>query len=112
MEPMSPTEKILQILNEHPETLSEWGYEEPVEINDGLEFSINTCAYHPGWVRVFFDEADGAYFIKTVDEEHGRGQEVCSVPETELFDILDRVIRVGLTEEVIVEIRKRWLSMH
>ena len=55
MEPMSPTEKILQILNEHPETLSEWGYEEPVEINDGLEFSINTCAYHPGWVRVFFD---------------------------------------------------------
>ncbi|MBO7492525.1 MAG: hypothetical protein J6T87_00095 [Bacteroidales bacterium] len=110
MEKMNPTEKILQILNEHPETLSEWGYECPKEITDGLVFSINTGAWHPGWVRVEYDEAEGTYIISAHDTEYGYKHEVGFVQESELFDILDKEIRVGLTDEEIEDIRKRWWS--
>ena len=108
---MNPTEKILQILNSHPETLSEWGYECPKEITDGLVFSINTSAWHPGWVRVEYDEAEGTYIISTHDTEYGYEQEVGFIQESELFYILDKEIREGLTDEEIEEIRKRWWSL-
>lgn len=108
---MNHTEKILQILNEHPEALSEWEYEKQVEINDGLEFSINTGVWHPGWVRVEYDEAEGTYTISAHDTEYGYKQEVGFIQESELFDILDKVICGGLTDEEIEEIRKRWWSI-
>jgi hypothetical protein len=110
IEPMNPTKKILQILNEHPESLTEWGYESPKEITDGLVFSINTAALHPGWVRVEYDEAEGTYIISAHDTEYGYKHEVGFVQESELFDILDKEIREGLTDEEIEEIRKRWWS--
>lgn len=108
---MNHTEKILQILNEHPETLSEWRYECPKGITGGLEFSINTSVWHPGWVRVEYDEAEGTYIISAHDTEYGYKQEVGFIQESELFDILDKVICGGLTDEEIEEIRKRWWSM-
>ena len=108
---MNHTEKILQILNEHPETLSEWRYKCPKEITGGLVFSINTSAWHPGWVRIEYDEAEGTYFISAHETEYGYKQEVGFIQESELFDILDKVICGGLTDEEIEEIRKRWWSM-
>lgn len=111
MEPVNPTKKILQILNDHSETLSEWGYEKLVAIKDGLEFSINTCGWHPGWVRVEYDEAEGTYIISVHETEYGFVQEVGFVQESELFDILNKVVCGNLTDEEIEEIRKRWWSM-
>ena len=110
MEPMNPTEKILQILNEHPDTLSQWGFEAPEKITYGLEFNINTTAWHPGWVRVEYDDAEGTYIISAHETEYGFVQEVGFVQESELFDILDKVIQGDMTEEEIEEIQKRWWS--
>lgn len=107
---MNHTEKILQILNEHPEILSEWKYECPKGITGELVFSINTSAWHPGWVRVEYDEAEGTYIISAHDTEYGYEHEVGFVQESELFDILDKEIREGLTDEEIEDIRKRCLS--
>ena len=111
MKSINYTQKILQILNEHPEVLTEWGYENPEEITDGLVFAINTCRWHPGWIRVEYEEADGTYFIIVRDTEYGYEQEVGFVQESELFDILDKVAQGVMTEEEIEEIRRRWWSM-
>lgn len=108
---MNPTKRILEILNEHHEALSEWGYESPEEITDGLTFDINTCLWHPGWIRVEYDEAEGVYFITAHDREYGCKQEVGFVQKSELFNIMDKLIREGMTDEEIDEIRKRWWSI-
>lgn len=46
--------------------------------------------------------------ISAYDTEYGYKHEVGFVQESELFDILDKEIREGLTDEEIEEIRKRW----
>ena len=42
----------MDILDEHPDTLSEWGFEFPTELIDGLAFTVSNKEYDPGWVQV------------------------------------------------------------
>lgn len=86
------------------------GYECTKKITNGLVFSINTGAWHPGWVCVEYDEVEGTFIISTHHTEYGYKQEVGFVQESEFLDILDKEIREGLTDEEIEEIRKRCLS--
>lgn len=105
---MSPSKTILDILKQHPDSLSDWGYESPVELFDGLAFSLNTTFYHPGWIEIIYEDVEGAYFIRAVEKEHGYEQEVGFIQEVELFDVLKKVIEEGLTNEEIEDIRRRW----
>ena len=107
---MTPAQTILDLLKQHPDTLLEWGYNTPTEFPDGLKYWVNTTAYHPGWVRVIYDDAEGCYFIKASETEYGFYQEVGFVQEDELFEVLDKLVHEGFTDEEVEEIRRRWWS--
>ena len=105
---MTPSQTILDILNQHPANLLEWGYNTPTEFPDGLKYWVNTTAYHPGWVRVIYEEGEGCYYVKASEIEYGFYQEVGFVQEEELFDVLDKLVNEGFTDEEVEEIRRRW----
>ena len=105
---MRPSETILNILNRHPDTLSEWGFEDTMELLDGLAFSVTTKGYDPGWVQVRFDDGDDSFFLRIVEQEYGFAQEVCMVPEEELFDVLHKLVMGDLSDDEIMEMEKRW----
>lgn len=107
---INPSKKILDILNEHPDAIADWGFKNPVETSDGLRFDIYTTGYHPGWVHVIYDDAEGTYILHTFEEESGNEQEVGFVQEAELFEILDKLVKEGLSEEEIESIRKNWFA--
>ncbi len=105
---MKPSEMILGILNEHPDTVSLWGFESPTELLDGLAFGVTTKGYDPGWVSVRYDEGDVSYFVKITEQEYGFSQEVGVIPKEELFDVLDKLVLGDLSEDEIVERERRW----
>lgn len=105
---MTPSEKILDILNQRPANLMEWGYNTPTEFSDGVKFWVNTFAYHPGWVRVVYEDAEGCYYVKAAETEYGFYQEVGFVQQEELFEVLDKLVHEGFTDEEVEEIRRRW----
>ena len=45
---MKASEMIMDILGEHPDTLSEWGFEDTPELLAGVAFSVTTKGYYPG----------------------------------------------------------------
>ena len=105
---MTPSEKILTILNQHSAKQLKWGYNALTEFSDGVKYWVNTTAYHPGWVRVIYEDAEGCYFIKAAETEYGFYQEVGFVQEDELFEVLDKLVHEGFTDEEVEEIRRRW----
>lgn len=105
---MTPSEKILNILNEHHANLLDWGYNTPTEFSDGLKYWVNTTSFHPGWVRVIYEDAEGCYYVKASETEYGYYQEVGFVQEDELFEVLDKLVNEGFTDEEVEEIRRRW----
>lgn len=105
---MTPARTILTILNQHPANLLEWGFNTPTEFPDGVKFWIYTFAYHPGWVRVVYEDAEGCYYVKAAETEYGFYQEVGFVQEDELFEVLDKLVHEGFTDEEVEEIRGRW----
>lgn len=107
---MKASEKILNILNQHPTNLLEWGYNTPTGFLDGVKFWVNTFAYHPGWVRIVYEEGEGTYYVKAAETEYGYFQEVGFVQENELFEVLDKLVHEGFTDEEVEGIRRRWWS--
>lgn len=107
---MTPARTILTILNQHPANLLEWGFNTPTEFPDGVKFWIYTTAYHPGWVRVVYEYAEGCYYVKAAETEYGYFQEVGFVQEDELFEVLDKLVHEGFTDEEVEGIRRRWWS--
>lgn len=105
---MRPLETILNIINRHPDAISEWGYESPMELTDGLAFGVNSKGYDPGWVQVRYDDGDDSFFLRIVEQEYGFAQEVCMVPEKELFDVLHKLVIGDLSEDEIREMERRW----
>ena len=105
---MTPSEKILNILNEHHANLLDWGYNTPTEFSDGLKYWVNNTAFHPGWVRVIYEDAEGCYCVKASETEYGYYQEVGFVQEDELFEVLDKLVNEGFTDEEVEGIRRRW----
>lgn len=105
---MKPSEMILEILDEHPDTVSLWGFESPRELLDGLAFGVTTKGYDPGWVQVRYDEGDVSYFVKITEQEYGFYQEVGVIPENELFEVLNQLVLGDLSDEEIMEMEKRW----
>lgn len=99
---------ILYILEEHPDTVSEWRFEAPTELLDGLAFSVTTKGYDPGWVSVRYDQGDDSFFIRTTEQEYGFSQEVGVIPKDELFDVLNKLVLGDLPDEEIMEMEKRW----
>lgn len=99
---------IMDILGEHPDTLSDWVFESPTELIDGLAFGVTTKGYDPGWVSVRYDQGDDSFLIKATEQEYGFSQEVGVIPKDELFDVLNRLVLGDLSDEEIVEMEKRW----
>ena len=99
---------ILDILDEHPDTVFEWVFDSPTELIDGLAFGVTTKGYDPGWVQVRYDEGDVSYFVKITEQEYGFSQEIGVIPKDELFDVLNRLVLGDLSDEEIVEMEKKW----
>lgn len=99
---------ILDILDKHPDTLSEWGFEDTTELLDGVAFSVTTKGYDPGWVSVRYDQGDDSFLLKVTEQEYGFSQEVGVIPKDELFDVLNKLVLGDLSDEEIMEMEKRW----
>ena len=99
---------ILEILGEHPDTVSEWGFEDPTELLDGVAFGVNTKGYDPGWVSVRYDQGDESFLLKATEQEYGFSQEVGVIPKDELFEVLNKLVLGDLGEDEIIELEKRW----
>ena len=97
---MNPSMTIRNILDQYPDTLSAWEYERPIDIPHGLVFSVSSTFNRPRWVKVTFDDAEGAYVVRTLDKRNGIEQEIGFVMESELFELLDQVIRDGRLKKV------------
>ncbi len=105
---MKASEMIMDILGEHPDTLSEWGFEDTTELLDGVAFGVTTKGYDPGWVAVHYDQGDDSFLVKVTEQEYGFSQEVGVIPKEELFDVLDKLVLGDLSEDEIVERERRW----
>ena len=99
---------IMDILGEHPDTLSEWGFEDMTELLDGVAFSVTTKGYAPGWVSVRYDQGDDSFLLKVTEQEYGFSQEVGVIPKDELFDVLNKLVLGDLGKDEIIELEKRW----
>ena len=97
---MNPSMTIRSILNQHPDTLSTWEYENPMDIPYGLVFSVSSTFNHPRWVKVTYDDAEEAYVVRTLDKKTGLELEFGFIQESELFEVLDQVIRDGRLRKV------------
>ena len=93
---MNPSITIRNILNQHPDTLSAWEYESPMDIPHGIVFSVSCTFNRPRWVKVTYDDAEGAYVVRTLDKRNGIEQEIGFVLESDLLNVLDNVIREGV----------------
>jgi hypothetical protein len=105
---MKPSEMIMDILDEHPDTVSLWGVESPRELLDGLAFGVSTKGYDPGWVSVRYDQGDDSFLVKVTEQEYGFSQEVGVIPRDGLFDVLNKLVLGDLGEDEIIELEKRW----
>ena len=97
---MNPSITIRNILNQHPDTLSAWEYENPMVIPYGLVFSVSSTFNHPRWVKVTYDDAEEAYVVRTLDKKTGLELEFGFIQESELFEVLDQVIREGRLKKI------------
>lgn len=97
---MNPSMTIRNILDQHSDTLSAWEYESPMDIPHGLVFSVSSTFNRPRWVKVTFDDAEDAYVVRTLDKKTGLELEFGFIRESELFELLDQVIRDGRLRKV------------
>lgn len=97
---MNPSMTIRNILDQHSDTLSAWEYESPMDIPHGLVFSVSSTFNRPRWVKVTFDDAEDAYVVRTLDKKTGLELEFDFVLESELFELLDQVVRDGRLRKV------------
>ena len=97
---MNPAMTIRSILNQHLDVLSVWEYESPMDIPHGLVFSVSSTFNHPRWVKVTYDDAEEAYVVRTLDKKTGLELEFGLIQESELFEVLDQVIREGRLKKI------------
>ena len=97
---MNPSMTIRNILDQYPDTLSAWEYENPMDIPHGLVFSVGGTFSHPRCVKVTFDDAEDAYVVRTLDKKTGLELEFGFVQESELFELLDQVVWDGRLKKV------------
>jgi len=97
---MNPSITIRNILDQYPDTLSAWEYGSPMDIPHGLVFSVSSTFNRPRWVKVTYDDAECAYVVRTLDKRNGLKLEFGFVLESELFEVLDQVIREGRLKKI------------
>ena len=97
---MNPSMTIRNILDQHPDTLSVWEYENPMDIPYGLVCSVSSTFNRPRWVKVTYNDAEEAYVVRTLDKRNGLELEFGFVLESELFEVLDQVIREGRLKKI------------
>jgi hypothetical protein len=71
-----------------------------MDIPHGLVFSVSSTFNRPRWVKVTYDDAEGAYVVRTLDKRNGLELEFGFVQESKLFELLDQVIRDGRLKKI------------
>ena len=97
---MNPSMTIRNILDQHSDTLSAWEYESPMDIPHGLVISVSSTFNRQRWVKVTFDDAEDAYVVRKLDKKTDLELEFDFVLESELFELLDQVVRDGRLKKI------------
>ena len=90
VEKMDVARQVMLILGAEPLTVKSWGFNAPVDIPDGIEFSVKGLKFR-GKVRVTYDYDDDAFSVSFISRDTVV-KTIQNVLFTSLIDSVDREV--------------------